>query len=175
MALLEWTDALELGEPAMDATHREYADLLNRLEDATDGQFLARLDEFVAHTERHFGDENERMAATQFPPSHCHAHEHEQVLLIMRDVRGRVANGEVYLGRVLATEMGKWFEHHAATMDKVLAYWLRVSDADRAQLLAESAAAQAHQCAPGGACAVHGEHAEHAEPHALEADVHERA
>jgi len=156
MALLEWSDALALGEDTMDATHREYVDLLNRCGDAPDGTFLDCLDAFIAHTESHFEVENARMEATQFPPSHCHVHEHEQVLLIMKDVRGRVAGGEVYLGRVLATEMGKWFEHHAGTMDKVLAYWLRVGDEGRAQLLAESAAAQAGAHACGAGCEVHG-------------------
>jgi hypothetical protein len=60
--------------------------------------------------------------------------------------------------------MGKWFENHAATMDRMLAYWLLVGEEGRAQLLAE---AQAAQHAPGcdagsGACA-HGEHGRHAE------------
>lgn len=161
MAYLEWKSELELGEPTMDATHREYAELLNRLEDAADDQFLGNLDAFIDHTERHFADENDKMVATKLPPAGCHLHEHEQVLLIMKDVRGRVAAGEVYLGRVLAAEMGKWFENHAATMDRMLAYWLRVGEEGRAQLLAEAQAAQhAHACGTAaGACASHAGHA----------------
>ncbi len=160
MALLEWKAELELGEPTMDATHREYAELLNRLEHAADGEFLGHLDAFIGHTERHFADENEKMAATKLPPAGCHLHEHEQVLLIMKDVRVRVAAGEVYLGRVLAGEMGKWFENHAATMDRMLAYWLLVGDEGRAQLLAEAQAAQhAHACGTHGSACSHAEHA----------------
>ncbi|MFM9886613.1 MAG: hemerythrin domain-containing protein [Burkholderiales bacterium] len=162
MPLLEWTPALELGEPTMDATHREYANLLNQMGEAADEDFLPRMDAFIAHTARHFADEDAQMAATRFPPSHCHNHEHEQVLLIMRDVRERVANGEVYLGRVLATEMGKWFEHHAGSMDKVLAYWLVLGEAGRAQLIASSAQAP-NSCSPAG-CDMH-EHDHQHEQH----------
>lgn len=171
MALLEWKSELELGEPTMDATHREYAELLNRLEHAADDHFLGHLDAFIAHTERHFADENEKMVATKLPPAGCHLHEHEQVLLIMKDVRGRVATGEVYLGRVLAGEMGKWFENHAATMDRMLAYWLLVGEEGRAQLLAEAQAAQhAHACgAEGAACATHAQHATAGEDPACQA------
>lgn len=173
MAYLEWKSELELGEPTMDATHREYAELLNRLEDAGDDQFLGHLDAFIAHTERHFADENDQMIATQLPPAGCHLHEHEQVLLIMKDVRGRVAAGEVYLGRVLAGEMGKWFENHAATMDRMLAYWLRVGEEGRAQLLAEAKAAQhAHACGTAaGACASHAGHADPADATACHAEA----
>jgi len=164
MALLEWTAALELGDPTMDATHREYAELLNHLGEAADEEFLPRMDAFIAHTVRHFADEDARMAATRFPPSHCHTHEHEQVLLIMRDVRERVANGEVYLGRVLATEMGKWFEHHAGSMDKVLAYWLSIGEAGRAELIASSVAAP-NSCGPAG-CDMHDHQDDPAHAHA---------
>jgi hemerythrin len=163
MPLLEWTPALELGEPAMDATHREYANLLNHMGEAPDEDFLPRMDAFIAHTAGHFADEDAQMAATQFPPSHCHTHEHEQVLLIMRDVRERVANGEVYLGRVLATEMGKWFEHHAGSMDKVLAYWLVLGEAGRAQLIASSAPAP-NTCGPAG-CDMHDHDFDHNHDH----------
>lgn len=174
MALLEWKTELELGEPTMDATHREYAELLNRLEHAADEQFLGHLDAFIGHTERHFADENDKMVATKLPPAGCHLHEHEQVLLIMKDVRGRVAAGEVYLGRVLAGEMGKWFENHAATMDRMLAYWLLVGEDGRAQLLAEAQAAQhAHACGAGGAaCASHADHGTAAESTAEDAACH---
>lgn len=166
MPLLEWTSALELGEPTMDATHREYASLLNLMGDANDEEFLPRMDAFIAHTAAHFADEDARMAATNFPPSHCHTHEHEQVLLIMKDVRERVANGEVYLGRVLATEMGKWFEHHAGSMDKVLAYWLSLGEDGRAQLIASSVPA-ANSCGPAG-CDRHDHEHEHEHAHGNE-------
>ncbi len=166
MALLVWTSALELGEPTMDATHREYAVLLNHMGEAADDEFLPRMDAFIAHTADHFAYEDARMAATQFPPSHCHTHEHEQVLLIMRDVRERVANGEVYLGRVLATEMGKWFEHHAGSMDNVLAYWLSIGAAGRAELIASSAPAP-NSCGPAG-CDMHDHSHVHDHGHAPE-------
>lgn len=42
MLNLEWSDALALGLPAMDDTHREFVDLLAQVENAADHALLAR-------------------------------------------------------------------------------------------------------------------------------------
>lgn len=172
MALLEWTEALVLGEAQMDATHREFVECLNALGEADDGTIGPELDRFIAHTESHFQDENERMAATGFPPSHCHLNEHEQVLKICREVRTMVADGKLHVGKVLANELAPWFKNHAATMDSMLAYWLKLDEPGRVEALrlaAEQQAAMAaqadasHACGPG--CAHEAEPA--AEPQAV--------
>ncbi len=125
MNLIDWSPEFELGEETMDATHREFVDLLNAVGEAPDEELLPRLDAFLEHTEAHFGDENRRMAEVNFPPSHCHTNEHENVLLIIRDVRGRVEGGDFEVGRVLAAAVADWFRQHAATMDTMLASYLR--------------------------------------------------
>lgn len=142
MNVIDWTPDLELDEAAMDATHREFVDLLNAVGAAADGELPGRLDAFLAHTEAHFGDENRRMGEILFPPAHCHRNEHENVLLIIRDVRGRVVAGDVDIGRVLATALGEWFRQHAATMDAVLAWALK---GGRFETAAEA-------CFHGGTC-----------------------
>ncbi len=158
MALLEWTDALVLGEAQMDVTHREFVDCLNALGEADDGAIGPELDRFIAHSEAHFQDENERMAATHFPPSHCHLNEHEQVLKICREVRQMVADGKSHVGKVLAKELAPWFVNHAATMDSMLAYWLKLDEPGRVEALRMAAEQQAaaqgsaeagHGCGPG--------------------------
>lgn len=121
MALIEWSQELVLGQPAMDGTHREFVELLNRLGDAEEGNLLARLDAFIAHTESHFGQEEAWMEAMQFPPLHCHRAEHDGVLEIMREVRKRIAGGEPHYGQVLATAIAEWFPLHAQSMDAMLA------------------------------------------------------
>lgn len=124
MASLQWSDKLALGVDWMDETHVEFVELLGSLEDCADDAMLARVDALLAHTEAHFGRENEQMAAITFPPAHCHVQEHDGVLGIMREVRTMVADGKFEIGRVLARELAPWFENHAGSMDAMLAYVL---------------------------------------------------
>jgi hemerythrin-like metal-binding protein len=125
MSLMEWTDALTLGVDRMDATHREFVECLNLLGAAADEEMLARFDEFYVHTVAHFEQEARWMRSTTFPPIHCHEAEHEGVLEVMREVRGHLEQGNFQVGRVLAAEMAEWFRGHAATMDAMLAHYLK--------------------------------------------------
>jgi len=130
MGLLEWSDALRLEHAAMDDTHREFVELLNRVGAASGDDLLACLDEFIAHTEAHFGQEERWMEAMQFPPLACHRSEHEGVLEIMREVRKRIAGGEARYGEVLANAIVEWFPQHAQSMDAVLALYIRQTGFD---------------------------------------------
>jgi hemerythrin len=137
--LLEWTEELNLGVARMDATHREFVDQLNALAEAADGDLLAGLDAFIAHTVDHFAQEERWMQSTSFPPLHCHAEEHAGVLGIMREVRGYVSSGRTDLGRVLVRELAPWFTNHAATMDGMLARFLSANGIDPDRIAAETA------------------------------------
>ncbi len=144
MALLEWTAALELNAPVMDDTHREFVALLNALDDAADGDMLARMDDFLAHTEQHFAMEEQWMEATGFPVYGCHKGEHDNILEVVREVRKRIAAGELHFGTTLAAALAEWFPQHAQSMDAVLALYLREAGFDPAQ-------AGAHEAPPAAA------------------------
>lgn len=139
MALLEWSAALELNAPVMDDTHREFVALLNALDEAAEGDMLARMDAFIAHTEQHFAQEEQWMTATAFPPLGCHKGEHDNILEVVREVRRRVAAGELHYGTTLAAALAEWFPHHAQSMDAVLAFYLRQAGFDPAQSEAHAA------------------------------------
>ena len=130
MAALEWSAALELGQPVMDATHRDFVRFLNQLDAATGADSLARIDEFIAHTEVHFGQEEAWMERTAFPPFGCHKGEHDNVLEVMREVRRRVAAGETHYARNLTAALAEWFPQHAATMDAMLAEFMQSAGLD---------------------------------------------
>ena len=121
--LLEWTDALALDQNTMDDTHREFVDLLNRVAASPAEGLLASLDEFVKHTEEHFSQEERWMQEFAFPPLHCHQGEHANVLEVVREVRKRVADGQVQLGKTLTEALAEWFPQHAGSMDAVLAMY----------------------------------------------------
>lgn len=128
MPILDWSDDLVIDHAAMDETHREFVVLLNRLGDAPDEDTLLALDELIEHTEAHFAQEERWMIESGFPPLHCHTREHGTVLEVARDVRARVSSGELPLARRLADALGQWFAGHAASMDTVLAQFLRQVD-----------------------------------------------
>ncbi len=125
MPVIQWTPELALNHGEMDATHQEFVALLNRVADAEAAEIVRELDTLIAHTEAHFAQEQQWMEDAAFPPLHCHVHEHEGVLEIAREVRKRVAEGETHLAGVLAKAVAEWFTHHAASMDLILATFLR--------------------------------------------------
>lgn len=95
--MLEWCGDFVLDEATMDDTHREFVSLLNRVGGASDDDLLGALDNFIAHTEAHFAQEDRWMQAIAFPPLHCHQGEHANVLEVVREVRKRVADGQIHL------------------------------------------------------------------------------
>lgn len=132
MPVMQWDDALVLDQGVMDDTHREFIELLNRLADAADADMLGVLDEFIAHTEQHFTQEQRWMEQMAFPPLACHAREHDGVLETAHEVRRRVAAGEARFGRVLARAVAEWFADHAGSMDHVLALYMKEKGFDPA-------------------------------------------
>jgi hemerythrin-like metal-binding protein len=125
MAALEWSDALALDLPLMDETHEEFVALLALVEGAADAQLLQRWQELVAHTERHFGQEDDWMASTRFASGNCHSMQHKVVLQVMREGAARAAHGDQQVLRMMAGELALWFPQHAQTMDAALALHLR--------------------------------------------------
>lgn len=111
-----------LGVAAMDATHREFVALLNRLDDAPKDTFIPLFAELLAHTEAHFAAEGSWMSECGFPAIREHRGEHERVLGELHRFNARVAAGQVAMGRAYVRErLPAWFDLHARTMDSALA------------------------------------------------------
>lgn len=124
MPALTWTEALALHQPQIDHTHREFVELLGDVEAALDADpaTLGRvLDDFIAHTEAHFAQENEWMLKVGFGAGHCHGSEHDQVLELMQEVRRRLQQGDAGVVRSLVPALAQWFPIHAGSMDAGLA------------------------------------------------------
>jgi hemerythrin-like metal-binding protein len=125
MNALVWSEALLLSQPLMDSTHREFVELLDRLEAALEGPLEVideRLSLFVEHTEAHFAQEERWMGQIGFSPQNCHAFQHAHVLQVLREVlRLQREEGDIGTVRDLVGELAKWFPAHAQTMDAALA------------------------------------------------------
>lgn len=125
MPALPWSDALELGLPFMDDTHREFVELLARAEQGDDAALPALWDELIVHTTDHFGREDEWMLSTGFARGNCHSTQHKVVLQVLREGARRAHAGDVAPVRQMIAELAAWFPHHAQTMDAALALHLR--------------------------------------------------
>jgi hemerythrin-like metal-binding protein len=145
MAELNWTDRLSNGLPAMDATHRDFIAAYNALARAPVEDLLPQFDALIEHLVTHFDQENRWMEKVGFPA--CHRAEHDRVLQVAREVRARVAEGDLFLGRRLIEELPLWFENHVDGMDAALAFHL---DSIGFDVEAGEISAQDGACAAGG-------------------------
>ena len=122
---LVWTDAFLVGYEPMDETHREFVEITGALLKADDAGLLALLKDLIAHSERHFAQEEHYMNTTAFPARECHANEHAAVLASMREVATYLENGgDPAEGRRLAVELSRWFPGHTDYLDASLAQWV---------------------------------------------------
>lgn len=121
---LQWTDAFLLGFDAMDDTHREFVDIVDRLLTCADADLAGAMHDFIVHAEAHFGQEKDWMEATDFPPRDCHVDDHNAVMESAYQVEQLVKDGELAVGREFATALANWFPSHADYLDSALAQWL---------------------------------------------------
>lgn len=134
MPSLTWSDHLAIQQPTMDATHREFVQLLGSVELALDGpadDLLQRYRGLVAHTVEHFAQEDRWMQATGFATENCHSQQHAQVLEVMQEVQRFAAEkGDLLPLRRLLPELVNWFPVHAQTMDMALAWHMQQAGFD---------------------------------------------
>lgn len=123
--VLAWSDALALDLPLMDDTHKEFVDLLAVVVQAPDATLLDAWRALIAHTDDHFGREDQWMYDTGFASGNCHAMQHKVILQVMREGEQRAHGGELAVVRQMAFELGQWFPQHAQSMDAALALHLR--------------------------------------------------
>jgi hemerythrin-like metal-binding protein len=125
MPNLQWSEALVLGLPMMDDTHREFVELLAQAENAADDALPGHWRALVEHTDEHFSREDRWMLDTRFSSSNCHTVQHKVVLQVMREGLLLAQAGDFPSLRHMARELALWFPQHAQTMDAALALHLR--------------------------------------------------
>lgn len=127
---LQWSDALSLDMPVMDATHQEFVELLGEVVHAADDMLLPRWSALIAHTQDHFDREDQWMQDTGFAAGNCHATQHKIILQVMREGEAAGHGGDLPVVRQMARELGLWFPQHAQSMDASLALHLRSAGYD---------------------------------------------
>jgi hemerythrin len=121
-----WSDARLLGYKPMDDTHQEFYKVTFRLLTCDADNAQAAMAAFEAHAVSHFGQEEEWMRATDFPPTDCHGDEHAAVLKSTREVQAALAEGRAGVALVhdFALHLFQWFPGHADYLDSALVAWI---------------------------------------------------
>ena len=117
---------LAVGHEAMDATHKEFAVLIELLLRCTTLDVRQHLLKLERHVIAHFTQENEWMVSSRCPGADCHIDEHAAVLSSITEVRELVDRDALPLEIVheLAEHLEQWFPAHTARLDASLAAWL---------------------------------------------------
>lgn len=122
-----WSDARLLGYQPMDEVHKEFYEVTLRLLTCTDDESAsAALAAFEEHALSHFGQEDEWMRTTDFPPRECHTQEHAAVLNSVKEVGELLAQGVggAEMVRDFGAHLFAWFPGHADYLDSALAAWM---------------------------------------------------
>jgi len=125
--MLAWDDSEHaLGVDDMDATHREFAALVNRLAASADADFPALFEQLVEHCGRHFTHEGSLMRISRFPALNEHEGEHHRIFGDLVQMRRAVQRGRLMLPRAFVKQgLQDWFLLHLNTMDAALAAHLK--------------------------------------------------
>ena len=108
--------------PAMDKTHLQFIELVNRLGEADKTEFIELFDHLLIHTEAHFADETDLMKQFRFPAIREHMDEHLRILGELHRMGEQVRQGSLMFARAYVKEqLPTWFDLHAQTMDSALA------------------------------------------------------
>lgn len=98
LAPIQWTDAFAMGDAEIDAEHRNFVDIVNRLNaavrDRGPGAVISAIcDELVADAAAHFRSEEAAMERVGFGALDGHRREHERLLAFLETQAGRVRAG----------------------------------------------------------------------------------
>ncbi|MCH7930611.1 MAG: hemerythrin family protein [Proteobacteria bacterium] len=123
MTFFEWSEAMSLGEPLLDADHKCLIGLINRLhESLQDGTGSDVLDEIfdglIAYIEFHFAREEKVIEACGYPGAKAHQEEHAEFTQHIYDLRDRRVRG---IGPAITHEslhyLRNWLNHHILIQD----------------------------------------------------------
>ncbi len=123
-----------LAIPSMNDTHLEESLIINRLEVAVSNNDIDEvyliLRELLEHTGLHYSDEEGMMEETLFPEYKTHKKEHDRHLNELRSVieyfDKHKETGAVHA--YIEGNLAAWTLHHAETMDRELALFVKESD-----------------------------------------------
>ena len=124
MVVIQWTEAMSVGVPAVDHDHKVLIGLINSLGEATRGdhdviQVIAgALATLIAYTQYHFEREEKMMEACDYPDLEAHREEHHALTAEVMALKDRFLSGEpdISVEGMLLFLTG-WLNHHILLQD----------------------------------------------------------
>lgn len=124
LTLAIWTDALSVGNAAIDAEHKEWLAILNELGDAINegadreiiGGLIYRME---SYTVTHLSHEEVFMMKVNFPYFDAHKQKHDALIRAIVDIRERWETGLKYSLTIETVQLVKrWLTNHIMVSDK---------------------------------------------------------
>jgi hemerythrin len=123
MTFMRWTEEMSVGVPLLDADHRLFVDVINKLDE--NANFPMRrmaaknaLDTLVRYARYHFDREEAVMAACGYPGIEGHKEEHAAfTVYIGRAVERFDADPNAGLDATLPDFLKSWLTHHILIQD----------------------------------------------------------
>jgi hemerythrin-like metal-binding protein len=119
---VEWTDALSVGVPQLDADHKGLIDVINRvLEAERDGGTVKwALGELAAYANSHFVREERMMKKAGYPELAAHRQEHQAFIEWLHSINSVYSadpGAEHYLAETLRDYLQSWLTEHIMKVD----------------------------------------------------------
>ncbi|MEA1880061.1 MAG: hemerythrin family protein [Campylobacterota bacterium] len=123
-----------LAIPSMNDTHLEESLIIKKISTAVDTSDLEAifilLNELLVHTRLHYLSEEESMKETEYPDLEAHKKEHDRHL---NEIQSVIAYFEKHqepraVYAYIEGNLTAWTHHHADTMDRTLALFLKEND-----------------------------------------------
>jgi len=96
---IEWSDALSMQNPEIDAEHQEFASLVNDLNTAIIGRHSkddveSILKRIVTHSIEHFTHEEKLFVQMQYPKTQEHMQLHSELIITLKKILTEIHNSE---------------------------------------------------------------------------------
>ncbi|MBU1248766.1 MAG: hemerythrin family protein [Proteobacteria bacterium] len=135
MALLEWSDALELGIPNIDEQHRRLLDTMNTLssqiQHGKSGQgYAAAVQEMQDYTTFHFMEEETMMRISGFRHADSHASLHQKFIKETEEFAAIDVTNAPGKALELLLFIQEWLVDHILGVDLVFAQHYKESGGD---------------------------------------------
>ncbi len=96
---IEWSDALSMGDPEIDAEHKEFISLVNTLNQAIvsrqeKADVESILNRIVNHSISHFAHEEKLFINMKYPKTQEHMQLHSGLILTLKNILKRIHDSE---------------------------------------------------------------------------------
>ena len=122
-AFIEWTEALSVGDAAIDQQHQRLIQIINNLHEAmrtqtTRTQLGELLDQLIAYTHEHFSYEEGRLQACGYPHLVAHQRLHGDLLGQVSELKTKFNRGKRTMNMELMSFLKTWLTDHIQKTDK---------------------------------------------------------